>query len=99
MRLRTLLIGSITALLICFSVGNTTAQRTSGLNFISELEDYRMIRDMLPAYLTRLVAERLEDRERKIARIATPSEVASRRWIGGFSRALRHGGWRPQPAS
>ena len=79
MRLRILFIRSITALLICLLIGGVTAQRTSGLNFISELEDYRTIRDMLPAYLSRRVAERLEERQRMIARIATPGEVARRR--------------------
>jgi cephalosporin-C deacetylase-like acetyl esterase len=79
MRLRTLSIVTITVFLICLLIEGTTAQKPSGLNFISELEDYRTIRDMLPAYLGRLVAERLEERERRIARIATPDEAAKRR--------------------
>src|SRR5262245_27376398 len=79
MKLRILFIGSITVFLVCFLIEGATAQRTSNLNFISELEDYRTIRDMLPAYLSRLVAERLEERERTIAHVATPEEAARRR--------------------
>lgn len=37
LRLRILFIVSITVLLICFSVGNTTAQKSGGLNFILRL--------------------------------------------------------------
>lgn len=79
MRLPILFFATITSCLFCLLIGVATAQRTSNLNFISELEDYRTIRNMLPAYLSRLVAERLEERERAIARISTPNEVAARR--------------------
>ncbi len=79
MRLRILFIVIVTASLICLLIVAATAQRTSGLNFISELEDYRTIKDMLPAYLSRLVAERLEERERTIASLARPQDVARRR--------------------
>ena len=79
MRSRILFIGAITTFWLCLLIGMASAQEPSGLNFISELQDYRTIRNMLPAYLSRLVAERLEERERLIARITLPAEVANRR--------------------
>jgi cephalosporin-C deacetylase-like acetyl esterase len=78
MRIRVLFLG-ITSLTACLLIVGASAQKNNGLNFISELEDYRTIRDALPSYLNRLVAAKLEDRKRTIDRLKSPDDVARRR--------------------
>ncbi len=53
--------------------------RQSELDFISDLEDFRNARAMLPAYLNRLARGLLEDRERKVGGLSTPQEIAERK--------------------
>ncbi|MDX2032189.1 MAG: acetylxylan esterase [Blastocatellia bacterium] len=80
--LRRICLVGLTSFIAVGAVGGpfrASAQRAGELNFISELVDYRTIRDMLPAHLRRLVAERLAERKRTIARIASPEDVARRR--------------------
>jgi len=67
------------AFLTCLLLGGAAAQRTGDLDFLSGLEDYRLARGMLPAYLSRLVTARLDERGRAIARLTAPPGVAERR--------------------
>ncbi len=71
---------SIPILLIALSVLvlPTAAQRAASLNFVSELEDYRTIRSMLPAYLNGRVAERLKERAQRIENLTSPADLARR---------------------
>ena len=62
-----------------FVVESVGAQQSEKLDFISDLEDFRNVRGMLPAYLNRLARGLLEDRERKVAGLTTPQDIAERK--------------------
>jgi cephalosporin-C deacetylase-like acetyl esterase len=67
--------------LILTGLGNLTgnAQRSDELDFISDLEEFRTIRNMLSSHVNQLAFALLTERERKIAKISTPKEVDERR--------------------
>ncbi|MGB9606416.1 MAG: hypothetical protein ACPL88_11130, partial [Bryobacteraceae bacterium] len=54
------------------------AQAPSELEFLASHTDYREIRNMLPAWLKRLAAERLAERQRQIERLG-PGNLEERR--------------------
>src|SRR5205809_5806305 len=69
----------ITAMLVSFSSLPLAAQTSKELDFLTGLEEFRTIREMLPNHLNRLANALLEERRRKIARISTPQDVAQRK--------------------
>ena len=62
-----------------FVVGSVAAQQSEELDFISGLEDFRNVRGTLPVYLNRVARGLLEERERKVAGLATSQQVAERK--------------------
>src|SRR5437867_757391 len=54
-------------------------QTPEELDFISRLEEFRTIRNMLPAHLDRLAHSLLEERKQRIARLASSADVAERK--------------------
>jgi cephalosporin-C deacetylase-like acetyl esterase len=66
----------VAALLIL--AAGLSAQTPGELDFLANHTDYREIRNMLPAYLRRLAAERLEARRRQIAELR-PEQLEERR--------------------
>ncbi len=65
-------------LLIGVSSG-LAAQSAESLDFTAGLPDFRDLRNMLPSYLNRAVFALLDERERRIAQLATAQDVAARR--------------------
>jgi cephalosporin-C deacetylase-like acetyl esterase len=55
------------------------AQTPEDINFITGLSDFERVREMLPDYLNRQAFEMLAQRQRTVASIATPADVARRR--------------------
>jgi cephalosporin-C deacetylase-like acetyl esterase len=55
------------------------AQRSEELDFITDLEEFRTIRNMLSNHVNQLAFALLSERERKIAGLSTPREVAERK--------------------
>ncbi|MGI8782192.1 MAG: alpha/beta hydrolase [Acidobacteriota bacterium] len=60
-------------------VGPVAAQQSEELDFISTLEDFRNARGTLPAYVNRIARGLLEDRERTVAGLTTPQQIAERK--------------------
>jgi cephalosporin-C deacetylase-like acetyl esterase len=54
------------------------AQTTEPLNFVSELEDFRKIRSMLPDHVHRLASMQLDERARQVSRLADRNQVTAR---------------------
>ena len=54
-------------------------QTPEELDFISRLEEFRAIRNMLPAHVDRLAHSLLEERKQRIARLASSADVAERK--------------------
>ena len=70
----------ILATLMAGLVGGAVAsQQSEELDFISGLEEFRHVRSTLPVYLNRLAGGLLEEREGKIASLATSQQVAERK--------------------
>src|SRR6266511_523355 len=69
----------IMAMLVSLLIVPLAAQSSQELDFLTGLEEFRTIRNMLPDYLNRLANALLEERGRKIARISTPQDVAQRK--------------------
>lgn len=57
------------------------AQPPGEFDFLANHTDYREIRNMLPAWLKRLAAERLEERQRQVARLDASSLAERRRKV------------------
>jgi len=56
-----------------------TAQPADDLNFLSNLDEFEHIRDMLPLYFQKHAAEFLEKRQREVAKLSTIEDLARRR--------------------
>ena len=56
-------------------------QRPGELDFLANHTDYRDIRNMLPAHLRRLAAERLAERQRHIERLGADNLAERRRYV------------------
>ena len=54
------------------------AQTTEPLNFVSELEDFRKIRSMVPDHVRRLANMLLDERARQVNRLADRNQVTAR---------------------
>jgi len=65
--------------LIAFSIEPVKAQRSNETDFLSDLEEFRSLRNMLPNHVKQLAFALLAERERKIARLSSPQEVAERK--------------------
>ncbi|HEY3131424.1 MAG TPA: acetylxylan esterase [Acidobacteriota bacterium] len=76
MRLRTALIAFLALVL---ATALSAAQKSDELDFLSDLEEFRLLRNMLPDYVHQLAKGLLAERERKIAGLSTPQQVAERR--------------------
>ena len=55
------------------------AQPADDLNFLSNLDEFEHIRDMLPAYFQKHAAEFFEKREREVAKLSTIEDLSRRR--------------------
>ncbi|HUJ23218.1 MAG TPA: acetylxylan esterase, partial [Bryobacteraceae bacterium] len=66
-------------LLALLAVLPFAAQRTDDLNFLSGLDEFEHIREMLPAYLKQHAMEFLARREQEMAQLATPADLARRK--------------------
>src|SRR5712692_4788933 len=69
------------------------AQNSDDLNFLSGLDEFERVREMLPSYLKRHAMEFLEQREKQVAQLSTLDDLARRkayvrevmvRGLGGF---------------
>ncbi|MEW5974983.1 MAG: acetylxylan esterase [Acidobacteriota bacterium] len=76
-----------------FHLQPMAAQSRTELDFVSDLEDFRQVRRMLPDYVNRLAATLLQQRQQTVAALSSPEEVAKRkvyvrermlRALGGF---------------
>lgn len=72
---------------------SVAAQKNEEMDFAASLAEFHTIKDMLPAHVNRLAQSLLDERQQKIARLATPQEIAERkiyirermeRAVGGF---------------
>ena len=55
------------------------AQTQDDINFLTDLPDFEHVKSMLPDYLNRIAFDLLDQRERTVAQISTPAQVAERR--------------------
>jgi hypothetical protein len=69
----------LATLMVSLMVGAVASQQSDELDFISGLEEFRNVRSTLPVYLNRLAGRLLEERESKIASLATSQQVAERK--------------------
>ncbi len=76
MKLRTALLAP---LLVALIAGPAAAQISDELDFLSDLEEFHNLRNMLPTYVHQLAKGLLAERERKIAGFSTSQQVAERR--------------------
>jgi len=70
---------AITTALIGFRIKPSLAQRSEELDFASGLGEFRNLRNMLAAHVHQLAFNLLAERERQVARLSSPQEVAERR--------------------
>jgi cephalosporin-C deacetylase-like acetyl esterase len=75
-RWSTIVLATVMAGLVAGAVASPQSEE---LDFISGLEEFRTVRGTLPVYLNRLAGRLLEEREGKIASLATSQQVAERK--------------------
>ncbi len=74
-----ILIALCAAFFIAFGIRSAVSQRSEEGDFLSGLEDFRNIRNMLPEFVNQEARVLLTERERKIARFSSPQEVTERK--------------------
>lgn len=67
------------AVLAFLIVGPLSAQKTDELNFLSSLDEFEHVREMLPSYLKRHALEFLDKREQNFGHLSTLEELARRK--------------------
>src|SRR5439155_22309370 len=67
------------AAVVWLGSAQAAGQTPEELDFISRLEEFRTIRNMLPAHVDRLAHSLLEERKQRIARLASSADVAERK--------------------
>ncbi|MEP7269999.1 MAG: acetylxylan esterase [Acidobacteriota bacterium] len=70
---------AMTAMLISIDSEPSLAQRSEELDFASGLGEFSNIRNMLPAHVRQLAFALLAERERQVARLSSPQDVAERK--------------------
>jgi cephalosporin-C deacetylase-like acetyl esterase len=79
MRQRVIILIVFWAVLVGVGVEPAMAQRSSETDFLTDLEEFRNLRDMLPRHVKQIAFAQLAERERKIAGLSSPQEVAARK--------------------
>src|SRR5215212_6721938 len=79
MRQRTILLSVFCAAMIGFGNTPAQAQRTSETDFVSGIEEFRNIKNMLPEYLNAHAKALLAERARKIASFTSPQQITERK--------------------
>jgi cephalosporin-C deacetylase-like acetyl esterase len=79
MRQRVIILIVFWAVLIGVGIEPARAQRPSETDFLTDLEEFRNLRDMLPRHVKQIAFAQLAERERKIAGLSSPQEVAARK--------------------
>lgn len=79
MRLRLILSITLCAILISLSIAPVQAQRASETDFLSGIEDFRNVKNMLPEYVNAQAKALLAERARKIQGFTSPQQVAERK--------------------
>lgn len=84
MRQRIILLSVFFAAMIGFGIATGQAQRTSETDFLSGIEEFRNIKNMLPEYVNAHAKALLAERARKIANFTSPQQIIERK---GYIRA------------
>ncbi len=79
MRLRIIFPFVFCTVMLSFSLTTATAQRASETDFLSGIEDFRNIKNMLPEYVNARAKALLAERARKIAGFTSPQQVTERK--------------------
>src|SRR5689334_8480116 len=79
MRQRIIPLSVFCAAIIGFGIAPAQAQRTSEIDFLSGIEEFRNIKNMLPEYVNARAKELLAERARKIQGFTAPQQVAERK--------------------
>ncbi len=79
MRQRLILLSVFFAAIIGFGIASVQAQRTSETDFLSGIEEYRNIKNMLPEYVNSHAKALLAERARKIAGFTSPQQITERK--------------------
>lgn len=67
------------ALMISFGIVSAQAQRASETDFLSGIEEFRNIKNMLPEYVNAQAKALLAERARKIASFTSPQQITERK--------------------
>lgn len=79
MRLRIIFPFVFCTVMLSFSLTTATAQRASETDFLSGIEDFRNIKNMLPEYVNARAKALLAERARKITGFTSPRQVTERK--------------------
>lgn len=79
MRLRLILSIAFCAVLLSLSIAPVQAQRASETDFLSGIEDFRNVKNMLPEYVNAQAKALLAERARKIQGFTSPQQVTERK--------------------